>query len=74
MNPELWVEDVLISNGVGLETTQYLVVAIGSILLLGVCLIGNYVTKKFIVQGIQNFIEKSNNSWDDIFLEKEVFH
>ena len=74
MNPELWVEDVLISNGVGLEMTQYLVVAIGSILLLGVCLIGNYVTKKFIVQGIQNFIEKSNNSWDDIFLEKEVFH
>ena len=74
MNPELWVEDVLTSNGVGLEMTQYLFVAIGSILLFGVCLIGNFVTKKFIVQGIQNFIEKSNNSWDDIFLEKEVFH
>ena len=74
MNPELWVEDALSSNGVGLEMTQYIVVVIGSILLFGVCLIGNFVTKKFIVQGIQNFIEKSKNDWDDIFLEKEVFH
>tara|TARA_B110000305_G_scaffold144132_1_gene160281 strand:- start:3059 stop:4297 length:1239 start_codon:yes stop_codon:yes gene_type:complete len=74
MNPELWVEDALTSNGVGLEMTQYIVVVIGSILLFGVCLIGNFVTKKFIVQGIQNFIEKSKNDWDDIFLEKEVFH
>tara|TARA_B110000211_G_C14006665_1_gene521156 strand:- start:12 stop:1250 length:1239 start_codon:yes stop_codon:yes gene_type:complete len=74
MNPELWVEDALSSNGVGLEMTQYILVVIGSILLFGVCLIGNFVTKKFIVQGIQNFIEKSKNDWDDIFLEKEVFH
>ncbi len=68
------MEDALTSNGVGLEMTQYIVVVIGSILLFGVCLIGNFVTKKFIVQGIQNFIEKSKNDWDDIFLEKEVFH
>ena len=74
MNPELWLEDFLISKGLELETTQYILVAIGSILLFAVCLLGNFVTKRFIVQGIQKFIEKSNNSWDDIFLEKEVFH
>jgi len=74
MDPELWVEDFLTSKGLGLEMTQYFLVAISSILLLAVCLLGNFVTKKFIVQGIQKFIEKSNNSWDDVFLDKEVFN
>ena len=38
------------------------------------CLIANWITKKFIVKGIQSVIEKSKNDWDDIFVEKEVFH
>tara|TARA_B100000767_G_scaffold154679_1_gene145517 strand:+ start:68 stop:1306 length:1239 start_codon:yes stop_codon:yes gene_type:complete len=74
MNPELWMEDLLTSMGLGLEMTHYVLLGIGSILLLVVCAIGNFVTKKFIVQGIQKFIENSKNDWDDIFLKNKVFN
>ena len=53
---------------------HYVLLAIGSIFLLLVCLLGNFVTKKFIVKGIQKLIRNSKNDWDDILLEKKVFH
>jgi len=74
MNPELWLENVLISMGLGPDMTNYAMLGIGSILLLVVCVLGNFVTRKFIVQGIQKFIENSKNDWDDIFLKNKVFN
>ena len=74
MNPELWMEDLLTSMGFGLEMTNYAMLGIGSILLFVVCAFANFVTKKFIVQGIQKFIENSKNDWDDIFLKNKVFN
>jgi miniconductance mechanosensitive channel len=47
---------------------------IGSIILLVVCLLANFVTRKFIIQGIQKFIENSKNDWDDVLLKNEVFN
>ena len=74
MNPELWLEDLLTYGGLSPDLTHYAVLAIGSIILLGVCLLSNFVTKKFIIQGIKKFIKNSKNDWDDILLEKEVFN
>jgi miniconductance mechanosensitive channel len=74
MNPELWVEDFLTARGLGLDMTHYAMLGIGSIILLVFCLFGNFVTRKFIVQGIQKFIKNSKNEWDDILLENEVFN
>jgi miniconductance mechanosensitive channel len=74
MNPELWMENFLIARGLGLEMTNYALLGIGSIILLVVCLIGNFVTRKFIIRGIQKFIKDSKNDWDDIFLENKVFN
>ena len=74
MNPELWMENFLIARGLGLEMTNYALLGIGSIVLLVACLVGNFVTRKFIIQGIQKFIKNSKNDWDDIFLENKVFN
>ena len=74
MNPELWLENVLISRGLGLEMTQYALLGIGSIILLLICLLSNFLTRKFIIQGIKKFIKNSKNDWDDILLENEVFN
>ena len=57
---------------IDLQTHTHLL--FGSILLLVVCVLGNFVTRKFIVQGIQKFIENSKNDWDDIFLKNKVFN
>jgi miniconductance mechanosensitive channel len=74
MNPELWMENFLTSIGLGIEMTHYALLGVGSIILLVICLLSNFVTRKFIVQGIRKFIKNSNNDWDDILLEKEVFN
>ena len=68
------MENFLIARGLGLEMTNYALLGIGSIILLVACLVGNFVTKKFIIQGIQKFIKNSKNDWDDIFLENKVFN
>ena len=74
MNPELWMEDFLTARGLGPDLTHYAMLGISSIILLLFCLLSNFVTRKFIVQGIQKFIKNSKNDWDDILLENEVFN
>ncbi|MDA9117336.1 mechanosensitive ion channel family protein [Candidatus Poseidoniaceae archaeon] len=74
MNPEAWVEDFLTSQGLSLEMTNYTLLGLGSIVLFVVCFLGNFVTRKFIVRGIQKFIKNSQNDWDDILIEKKVFN
>ena len=74
MNPELWLEDLLTDGGLSPDLTHYAMLAIGSTILLAVCLLSNFVTKKFIIQGIKKFIENSKNDWDDILIEKKVFN
>ena len=68
------MQNFLTSIGLGIEMTHYALLGIGSIILLVICLLSNFVTRKFIVQGISKFIKNSNNDWDDILLEKEVFN
>ena len=74
MNPELWMQNFLTDRGLGLEMTNYALLGIGSIILLMACFVGNFVTRKFLVRGIQKFIENSKNDWDDILLENKVFN
>jgi miniconductance mechanosensitive channel len=74
MNPELWMEDFLTARGLSLDMTHYAMLGIGSIILLVVCLLANFVTRKFIIKGIQKFIKSSKNDWDDVLLENEVFN
>ena len=74
MNPEAWAEDFLTSQGLSLEMTNYTVLGLGSIVLIVVCFLGNFITRKFIVRGIQKFIKNSKNDWDDILIEKKVFN
>ena len=74
MDLNSWMLNFLTSEGLELEMAHYVLLGIGSFYLLLVCLLGNFVTKKFIVQGIRKLIENSKNDWDDILLEKKVFH
>ena len=74
MNLDIWVQNFLTARGLGLEMTHYVLLGIHLMILLVVCLLGNFATRKFIVQGIRKFIKNSKNDWDDILLEKKVFH
>jgi miniconductance mechanosensitive channel len=74
MDIDSWMLNLLTNKGLGLDMAHYVSLGIGLIFLLLVCLLGNFVTKKFIVQGIRKLIKNSKNDWDDILLEKKVFH
>ncbi len=74
MDIDSWMQNFLTTRGLGLEMSDSALLGIDLLILLVVCLLGNFVTKKFIVSGIRKLIKKSNNDWDDILLEKEVFN
>jgi miniconductance mechanosensitive channel len=74
MNLDVWMENFLTNRGLGLEMAQYVSLAIGTIILLVICLLANFITRRVIVRGIQKLIKNSKNNWDDILLEKEVFN
>ncbi|NQY10843.1 MAG: mechanosensitive ion channel family protein [Flavobacteriales bacterium] len=74
MDLDLWMKDFLVGQNMGEQFADYVLLVMDLSILVIVCLIANWITKKFIVKGIQSVIEKSKNDWDDIFVEKEVFH
>lgn len=45
-----------------------------SILVIGVAILVNFITKKLILAIIHKLVEKSKTTWDDKLLEKKVFH
>jgi len=74
LNFDAWVQNFLITKGLGHEIAHYVLLVIDLIILSVVCFAANWITKKFIVRGIQSFIRRTDNDWDDIFIEKKVFH
>lgn len=52
--------------------TIYIVLSI--LLLILLCFVGNYLTKRIIVTGIHQYIKRSKNQWDDILLTRKVFN
>lgn len=42
-------------------------------ILLLVCIIANFITKKVVIRIISNIVRKNKVTWDNIFLERKVF-
>lgn len=53
------------------ELIRSAVVILGIVI---VAIIANWVTKKFIIAILKQVIKKSKNKYDDVFLQKKVFH
>jgi len=66
-------EKVLQGWGVRPHTAESLNVAILVVCLACVALLANFLTKKIIVRVVTRLIERSKNTYDDVFLENRVF-
>ncbi|WP_186577929.1 mechanosensitive ion channel family protein [Aquibacillus kalidii] len=45
------------------------------ILFIGIiCIIANFITKKFVMRIVSHFIKNNKFQWDDMLLERKVFH
>lgn len=68
-----WLHDILQQAGLSEELAAYSTLFIGLLFLAIVSLIVDQITRRLLLQAVQRVVQKSQNQWDDIFLEKKVF-
>lgn len=69
-----FIRNLLLEKGMDPVLTDYLA-AIIMILFIGIiCIVANFITKKFVMKVITHFITNNKFKWDDMLLERKVFH
>lgn len=64
----------LIEFGLSPLFAEYLSVALMIIFIVIICLIANFITKKIVIRFITHIVNNNKYQWDNILLEKKVFH
>ncbi|BAK16561.1 small-conductance mechanosensitive channel [Solibacillus silvestris StLB046] len=64
----------LIDFGVNPIVAEYLSVGIMIIFIVLLCLLANFITKKIVIRFITHIVNNNKYTWDNILLEKKVFH
>ncbi|HZK27614.1 MAG TPA: mechanosensitive ion channel domain-containing protein [Thermoclostridium sp.] len=69
-----FIKELLIGYGMGEKGSNYLSAIILVILIILLCVVANYVTKKIVLRLITNIVKKTKAKWDNILLEHKVFN
>ncbi len=67
------IQNLLLSNAVDEGVSLHLSTWIAVAFIVFLCLLADFITKKIILKFLRKYIEKSKNTWDDIFLGNKVF-
>lgn len=67
-------EDLLTRLGVNPDLAHVMNVLMLSVGIAILAVVANYVTKRIIIRFIKNWVDRSDNPYDDIFYEKGVFN
>lgn len=73
-NIEIWIESLLVSNGIADESAIYWRLGVMLILLGIVSFFAYLITKRVIVYYIYKIVKKSKATWDDILADKGVLN
>jgi miniconductance mechanosensitive channel len=68
-----WAHEWLQNQGVSTQWVDILTLSIDVILVVFISLLADFLARRFILGLVTRFVEKSKNTYDDIFLEKKVF-
>ena len=72
-DPTVWLKEIFLDTGMSSSLAAYLSTAT-ILLFISLCaLISNYIFKTIILQVVTRIVKKSENQWDDVFLEQKVF-
>lgn len=72
-DPTAWLKEIFIDTGMSSSLAAYLSTAT-LLLFIAICaLVSNYIFKTIILQVLTRIVKKSENQWDDVFLEQKVF-
>lgn len=69
-----FIRNRLLGYGVDSAWVDYLSAAIWIVLIAFLCVLANFVTKKVVIRLITHVVSKNKFKWDDILLERKVFH
>lgn len=68
------IKTLLTDNNVKEDLAVYLAYGILIALIIILCIIANFITKKVVLKIITRIIRNNKFTWDDILLERKVFH
>jgi len=69
-----FISNLLLEYGVNPTLTGYLATTI-MILFIGIlCIVANFITRKVVIRILTHFVTRNKFKWDDILLERKVFH
>lgn len=66
--------DLLEDYGVNHKIAEYLSIFIMILFIALICMIANFITKKVVIRIITHYVKNNRVQWDNIMLEKKVFH
>lgn len=69
-----FVKEMLIDKGISEAIAGYLFFSIELILLIIICILANFITKRVVLNIISKTVYKNNIKWDDFLVERKVFH
>lgn len=68
------INELLMKYGIAADTAIYLANIVMIVLIIGVSVLANYITKKVVIKILTHYIHKNKFKWDNILLERKVFH
>lgn len=69
-----FLKEMLINKGISGVIAGYLYFSIELILLIIICILANFITKRVVLNIISKTVYKNNIKWDDFLVERKVFH
>ncbi len=69
-----FIHGYLLEYGVEEVWADYLAVGIMIVLIGLLCIIANFITRKVVIRIITHIVNSNKYKWDDILLERKVFH
>ena len=73
IDPAVWFKEVFLEAGLSVSLSSFLS-AVSLVVIVAVLgWVSNMVTKVFILKIVTTIVEKTTNTWDDVFLEQKVF-
>ena len=69
-----FIRNQLLKFEMDLSLVGYLSIVIMLLFITVTCVAANFITKKVIIRIITKIVNKTKNNWDNLLLEREVFH
>ncbi|MFJ7825932.1 mechanosensitive ion channel family protein [Psychrobacillus sp. NPDC096623] len=69
-----YIRNLLLKFDMDFTLAGYLSYIIIFLFIILICIVANFITKKVVIRLISNVVKKTKFRWDDMLLERKVFH